>query len=167
MAAGIDHYHLSFPPKWQSYFDRNEVNLESYQLIWADRQLEEIEINEEELFSTLKKFRELVNHTKAFDHWRICFNYIQKKKADTFTFLVCSAAYAKDLVPKLCPFTEAKVWKVYVYCAEGDRHNQFEWLEDYNRVSKVWIHKGKCQYVFFFSKNGVQCTKDSILCWRP
>jgi hypothetical protein len=134
-----NNYDLSFPPEWQTYFDRGEVNLESYRLLWADQKLDDIEINEEELFFTSTQFHQLVNHTKVFDHWRTCLDYIEKKDADTFTFLICSAAYAKDMVLKLWPFEKVKVWTVYVYCAE-DRKNQLEWLEHYNSVSKILIH---------------------------
>lgn len=141
MAAvpGSDNYHLSLPSKWQVYFDRNEVNLKSHQLLWADWKFDDIDNNDEVLFSTLTQFRELVSHTKVFDHWRTCLNYIEKKNVDTFTFLVCSAAYARDLIPKLWPFKKRMVWKVYVYCTD-DSQDQFKWLEPYNGVSRILIY---------------------------
>jgi hypothetical protein len=140
---GANKYHLYFPSKWQVYFNRDEENHESHQLLWADWKLDDIDINDEELFSTLTQFRQLVNYTKAFDHWRTCLDYIEKKNTDEVTFLVCSAGYAKDIVRKLWPFKKMMVWKVYVYCTE-DPQNQLEWLECDDGVSKFLIHEVRC-----------------------
>ena len=107
---------IGLPPKWHPYFDRHDVNLESHQLLWADINLSELE-DEEKIFSTLTKFRQLVNYTKAFDNWKYCLRHIEKCH-DTYTFLVCSAHYAMDIVPKLWPFKKTNVWKVYIYCED-------------------------------------------------
>ena len=65
-----------------------------------------------------RSFVNIVNYTKAFDGWKSCLRHIEKCH-DTFTFLVCSARYAQDIVPKLCSFEKTNVWKVYIYCEDG------------------------------------------------
>ena len=100
--------------KWHPYFNRQEVNLESHQLLWADIKLSELE-DENEIFTALTKFRQLVHYTKAFDNWKNCLRHIEKCH-DTFTFLVCSVLYAKDIVPGLWRLEKTNVWKVYIYC---------------------------------------------------
>lgn len=156
--AGTYAYHLSFPPQWQVYFNRNEPNLESHQLLWADRRLDDININGEELFSTLTQFHQLVNYTKAFDHWRTCLDYIKKTDDDTSTFLVCSVAYAKGIIPQLHFLEKITVWRVYVYCPEG-LQNQLEYLERNSSVSMIWIHRVRYQHfeLCFFSKEYTLC----------
>jgi hypothetical protein len=118
MASDARHNYdlIGLSPKWHPYFDRHDVNLESHQLLWADIKLSELE-DENEIFSTLTKFRQLVNYTKAFDHWNNCLRHIEKCHV-TFTFLVCSALYAKVIVPKLWVFRKTNVWKVYIYCED-------------------------------------------------
>ncbi|UJR11431.1 hypothetical protein I4U23_015611 [Adineta vaga] len=113
-SSGTHNFHLvGLLPKWHPYFDRHDVNLTSYQLLWTDIKLSELE-DEEEIFSTLTKFREVVNYTKAFDHWRYCLKHIEKCH-DVFTFLVCSVRYAQDIIPELLPFRKTNIWKVYIY----------------------------------------------------
>ena len=146
MSVGADYSDYSFPLKWKSYFDRTEANLESHQLLWTDQHLGDIEINEEELYGTLTHFRELVHHTRAFDHWNACAEYIRQRNAATFTFLVCSTAHAKQLVSNLSPFTETKVWKLYVYC-KREKQKSSDWLEEYNWVSDDCIYAAKKSWI--------------------
>lgn len=100
-------------PKWHPYFDRQDFNLESHQLLWLDSKLSELE-DEDKILDTLTKFRQLINYTKAFDHWRYCLKHIEKSN-DTCTFLVCSNRITADIIPQLQPFTQTNVWKIYVY----------------------------------------------------
>ena len=113
MESDANNNSFDLPLKWHPYFSRNDVNLESYQLLWTDIKLSELE-DEEEIFSTLTEFRRLVNYTKAFDSWRLCLKYIEEHQS-TFTFLVCSASYARELIPKLRLLSKTNVWKVYIY----------------------------------------------------
>ena len=124
---------IGLEPKWHPFFDRNDVNLESHQLLWADIKLSELE-DGDNIFDTLTKFHQLINYTKAFDHWRKCLEYIQKCH-DTYTFLVCSNLYAEDILPKLELSGKTNVWKVYIYGDVEKIHSKTHRIVDENKVS--------------------------------
>lgn len=134
--VGVGNYCLTLSPEYHTYFDRDETNLESYQLLWADLKIENIDIDDGNIRSTLAKFRQLVNYTKAFDHWRTCLNYIKTKSNYTYTFLVCSAAYAEQIFSELCDSDNMNVWKIYVYGAEN-QPNLMSWPKYYIVVSEI------------------------------
>ena len=127
-------------PKWDPYFNREDSNLESHQLLWLDSKLSELE---DTIFNTLTKFRQLVNYTKAFDYWRYCLKYI-KKCRDTFTFLVCSSRIASDIIPELQPFMKTNVWKIYIYGENEEFQSKTLKIVAENRVStceNIFIEK--------------------------
>jgi hypothetical protein len=136
MAAAADDYLSYVPLEWHPYFDRRQPNLESHQLFWLDERIENID--DDAILSTLTKFRRLVNYTKAFDHWRTCLKHIQK--SDTHTFLVCSASYAKSILPEVWSFRPEVVWKVYVYYEE-EENCHLECLECCDKVSSGLLGK--------------------------
>ena len=139
-ADADDVYDSLVSPLWRLYFDRRQANLESHQLLWLDVRLsgaggDDDDVQDAELYSTITRFRQLVNFTRAFDHWRLCLKNIEKK-SDAFTFLVCSPAYANDIVPRLFDYTQPNVWKVYVYC-QTDNTIDPNFLKKYGKVSEM------------------------------
>lgn len=136
--GGTNNPHLiGLDPKWHPFFDREDINYESYQLLWVDIQLSELE-DEDKVLTTLTKFRKLVNYTKAFDHWRICLKYIEKSE-NISTFLVCSAGYAKDIARELLFLAKTMVWKVYIYCKSNEVFDMEKLnLTNENKASSNW-----------------------------
>lgn len=127
MSAARDRLaHLS--QNHRPFFDCEQANLESHQLLWLDRKV--TDIHEVGIFTTFARFRKLVNYTKGFDNWRECLQHIQN--TDTITFLVCSGVFGKLIVPGL-QFSVGKMWKVYIYCEDRQYHQ--EWVNDYDNVS--------------------------------
>ena len=138
-AADNDYSHL-FSPRWHPYFDRTQANLESHQLLWLDFRLSEAGGDDDDeqdmqMNSTITRFRQLVNFTRAFYDWRLCLEYIEKN-SDAFTFFVCSPAYANVIVPRLFDYTQPNVWKVYIYCENHNSVNP-DWLDKFDKVSEM------------------------------
>lgn len=142
-------------PKWHRYFDREDSNPESYQLLWLDMKLSELE-DEDTILNTLTKFRQLVNYTKAYDSWKNCLRYIEKCH-DTYTFLVCSSKFAGEIIPLLKPFAKTNVWKIYIYGENEEFQSKTLQIVAENRVST-------CKNIFVEKIESLNIFRESARC---
>ncbi len=121
-------------------FDRECVNLESHQLIFFDKNANNIEQQHETLF-TLEELRKIVNYTKFINNVDEVLQHIEQTK-DTTTFLVCSGSLGQIIVPQIHDLNN--IQSIYVYCHNKQYYKQ--WSEDYYKVSP-WDF----QFIFLLS----------------
>jgi hypothetical protein len=111
--------------------DRQQVNLESHQLLWLDANLMH---NTNDSKITIEGLRKIVDYTKLFDDIEECFEYI-KGTQETTTFIVCSGHLGKILIPKI--HNLQNIWSIYIYCMNKEYHTQ--WASKYSKVSPFLI----------------------------
>ena len=90
-------------------FDRDVINLESYQLVWLD-----IDANgtSEETEVLLAKLRNIIDYTQIFVNPEECLQYI-KKTEDTTTFFVGSNIHDATILSKMSDLSNVCVIRFY------------------------------------------------------
>ena len=95
---------------YRHLFNRERVNLESYQLVWLD---DNVNNNKKDITGTLEGLRIIIDYTKLFDNAEECRQFIEQTK-DTTTFLICSGQLGQGFVPEI--YHLKKIWSIYIYC---------------------------------------------------
>ncbi|CAF1536898.1 unnamed protein product, partial [Adineta ricciae] len=104
----------------QFFFDREQINLESHQLVWLGPLIT----------LSVKTVRKVIDYTKVFDNVKECLTYIEKNKISTTIFLViASSELGKLLIPQITDFNN--IWSIIIY--EVDTSHS-EWISNYPKV---------------------------------
>ena len=82
-------------------FMREEINLESHQLVWLDATIEN---RDDDNPVVIKELRQIIGYTKIFDNTDECLSYIKHTDISITTFLVCSGHLGRLIVPQVCDF---------------------------------------------------------------
>ena len=78
-------------------FDREQINLESHQLVWCD--IRDKSLTAEEMAEIVNKLRKIVDYTQIFNDVNECEDYLEDA-SETDTFLVCSGEVGKKLMTR-------------------------------------------------------------------
>jgi hypothetical protein len=108
-------------------FNREKVNLESHQLVWADANINN---GSTDSVVTLQELRKIIDYTRLFDNVEVCKTYIEQSY-DTTTFLVCSGQLGEQLVPLIHGLKH--ILSIYIYCLNKEYHQL--WALHYSKVT--------------------------------
>ncbi|CAF0920489.1 unnamed protein product [Adineta ricciae] len=78
-------------------FDREEINLESHQVVWCD--IQDKSLAEEETTEIGSRLRKIVDYTRFFNDVNECEDYLEET-SKTNTFLICSGEVGKALMTR-------------------------------------------------------------------
>ncbi len=106
-------------------FETKTGHLEIFSLIWVDT----LEDNEE-IRTTEKKLRKIINHLKRFDNVKQCQQYIEQTSQNNRLILVVSGRCGRELVPIV--YQCQQITSIYVYCM--DRVSNEKWSRSYTKV---------------------------------
>jgi hypothetical protein len=107
---------------------QNLKNLENYQLIWLDQDVNQMEGN----LLSQKKLRQMINQLKIFDNVEDCERYIQNLSfADQKVVLIVSGHISLVVVPRIIDFPQLTA--VYIYCMDVKQNNKL--CDKYKKVS--------------------------------
>ena len=105
----------------------DNVNLETYTLVWLDRKLETTNDN----IALLAKLRVSVNRVRTFTHLEACRMFIDAQSTDEPLVLVISGKCGQELVP--CVHNLDQVNSIYVFCLNRAQH--ITWARSYPKVN--------------------------------
>ncbi|CAF3688710.1 unnamed protein product [Rotaria sp. Silwood1] len=108
--------------------DREQINLESHQLVWCD-----VGINDNENIVTIENLRKIVDYTKLFDSVQKCQQYLENQQDNSTTFLVTSGHLGESLVPKVHHLQNVLV--IFLYCHNKEYYQQ--WASKYEKVKHI------------------------------
>ncbi len=91
--------------------NREQVNLEAFQLVWIDPDFIANDL-------TLEKLRQIIDCTKIFNNIEDCLQYIKNTKKTIKTFLVCTKELGQELLSQLHSHEE-NIQKTYTYTKDG------------------------------------------------
>ncbi|CAF0960412.1 unnamed protein product [Didymodactylos carnosus] len=117
-------------------------NLETYTLIWLDKNVNETEEN----LNTQKKLRAAINQLKVIDDCNKCVNYLTDIK-DQKMVLIVSGSYGPQVIPVVHGLKQLN--DIYVFCV--DKKSNEEWSKDYEKVKGVFTDSK--QLIAELSKN--------------
>jgi hypothetical protein len=103
-------------------------NLETFSLIWLDKQVNETESNRQ----TQKALRQIINNLRIFDDQQQCHNYITSCCTQDRLILIVSGQLGRQLIPQIRDLRQISY--IYVYCRDKQANEQ--WARQY---SKVWL----------------------------
>jgi hypothetical protein len=109
-------------------FMREQINLESHQLVWLDATIENRD-NDNPV--VIKDLRQIIGYTKIFNNTDECLSYLKHADISITTFLVCSGHLGRLIVPQVCHFKNIR--SIYIYCENQEVHQQ--WALNYSKVS--------------------------------
>jgi hypothetical protein len=90
--------------------NREQLNLETHQLVWLDPEFLKNGITSERL-------RQIIDYTKIFDNIDDCLGYIEKTKNRNQTFLICTKVLSEELLTRLHSI-DYNIYKTYVYTSD-------------------------------------------------
>jgi hypothetical protein len=102
-------------------FDRNQINLESHQLIWLDINVHRTESTDLTIL-TVKDLRQIVDYTKQFDNPEDCEEYLINKGSSYSTFFIGSGQIDQKIIEKFNKFPN--LHKMYIFSKHIEDHNQ-------------------------------------------
>lgn len=105
-------------------FDRNRINLESYQLIYFTEP--GIELQNE---SNIQKLRKIVDYTKIFTDSETCQRHFQEP-CDATTFMICANNREEKLISQI--HDQKHLHSIYIYY-QGSC-DQVRWTSKYKKV---------------------------------
>jgi hypothetical protein len=108
----------------RTIFDRERLNLDSYQLIWFGA-CSRIRI---------ENLRKIIDYTKVFDNAHECRKYIEDTNNSTTTFLVCSTLVAEKIILQVECFESVKA--IYVW-DDNQKHPNQDLAKNYRKVSAI------------------------------
>lgn len=97
-------------------FDRDTINLEPYQLIWFDTNMNK---TGNDTTVVLTRMREVVDYTRLFVDFEECLHFI-KKTEDTKTFFICSSNHDKVLLSQINDLKN--VCTIYILCQNREQY---------------------------------------------
>ena len=101
-------------------FNREHVNLESYQLVWLDSNLNEQSSSTNAKVS-LHDLRKIIDYTKRFCNMEECFDYLNQTQ-DCKTLLICTD---ESIVDAISSSQQPKNLRgIYILCENQKDHSE-------------------------------------------
>jgi hypothetical protein len=119
------------PAQLSPIFNREQVNLESHQLIWLDVNTNGREHTNSRAI-TIRDLRKIVDYTKLFDNIKNCEQYLNNTTSSCSTFFVFSGKLEQIVMQKFDAFKD--IHKMYIYCQNKERYKQ--WTPCHKQVHK-------------------------------
>lgn len=108
---------------------RNDINYETYSLVWLDAA-----IDSEENREAQRKLRLSINYLRTFDKLDECAKYIRSASSEDRIILIVGHHLAQELIPNTHLFRQ--VTSIYIFC-ENKEFSQ-HWSKQYSKVILVF-----------------------------
>jgi hypothetical protein len=112
-----------------SRFRHLQLNIDQYQLIWVDKDVNATKDN----LNIQKKLREIFSNLRVFDHVEEFEKYVKDIIWNEKVLLLISESYGRQIVPNVQNCTQ--VVAIYVYCTNESVNR--EWSKPYDKVSYI------------------------------
>lgn len=99
--------------KFRRKLNREEVNLETFQLVWLDPDFNKRDV-------TLERLRQIIDNAHIFNNITDCLQCLHKTKNTIKTFLICTEKFGQELFSQLSS-DEKKSLNSYIYSEEKNR----------------------------------------------
>ncbi|CAF1313673.1 unnamed protein product, partial [Didymodactylos carnosus] len=109
---------------------RTTANLETYLLVWLDKDVHTTEGN----LVVQRKLRRAVNEIIMFENCDECVDYIKALKTDQKLVFIVSESFGREAVPILHDFRT--VTSIFVYCTK--KESKKKWLKQFAKVKGVF-----------------------------
>lgn len=96
--------------RFRRQLNREQINLESHQLVWLDPAFIKTDI-------TLERLRQIIDYTNVFDDIEDCLQYIEQIKNGNKIFLVCTKELNNELKSSLRS-DKHNIYKTYIYAKD-------------------------------------------------
>ncbi|CAF1036125.1 unnamed protein product [Didymodactylos carnosus] len=104
------------------FFDREQINLESHQLVWLGHLVT----------LTIENLRKVIDYVKVFDNAKECLTYIEEAKLSTIFLVIPSSESGELFISQITDFKN--IWSVIVYDFEA---NHSEWISNHSKIKCV------------------------------